>query len=304
VRLLEIKRQLGRADVASLGELLRLAEQADGHHALGDHDWVDLAVGGRRNFCGLMGWEADHDHPVGYAQVTRNDRGWAVELVIDPHHRYEALTIGPELLDAALACIGAEGGGHVHWWVYKPTEAHDQIAAAAGLRRGRDLWQMRRDLPADPPPELETRPFEPGRDEDAWLEVNNRAFSWHPEQGGWTPETLVAREQESWFDPEGFLLHERDGRLAGFCWTKVHDDNERPLGEIYVVAVDPDFQGLGLGRKLVLAGLDDLHRRHGVEVGMLYVDAANSPAVKIYDDLGFVVNHVDRAFVGDIAAAA
>ena len=46
-----------------------------------------------------------------------------------------------------------------------------------------------------------------------------------------------------------------DGRLAGFCWTKVHDDEEPPLGEIYVIAVDPDFVGRGLGRALTVAGL-------------------------------------------------
>jgi mycothiol synthase len=232
--------------------------------------------------------------------VTRNDRSWAIELVIDPHHRYDAMHIGPDLLGAAMSIIRSEGGGHVHWWVYKPTAAYDAMASAIGLQRGRDLWQMRRDLPVDEPFDLVTRPFEPGRDEDDWLEVNNRAFDWHPEQGGWTIETLRERQAEPWFDPEGFLLHEQDGRLAGFCWTKVHDEEDPPLGEIYVVAVDPDFRGHHLGRPLVLAGLDHLYRRRGTPVAMLYVDAGNSPAVKLYDDLGFTLNHVDRAFVGDV----
>jgi mycothiol synthase len=299
---LDIQRQLAPGDVAAVADLLRRAEDADGHHPLGDHDWVDLALGGRRGFCSFVGREDGLDHPVGYAQVARKDGNWSLELVVDPRHRSDERSIGPALLGAGLDVVQAEGGGHVHWWVYKPDDVHDAIAAGVGLRRGRDLWQMRRPLPVGEPYELSTRPFVPGVDDEAWLEVNNRAFAWHPEQGGWTEATLRDREAEDWFDPNGFLLHERDGRLAGFCWTKVHDDEHPPVGEIYVIAVDPDFSGAGLGRRLVLAGLDHLHRARGMDVGMLYVDATNTPAVGLYEDLGFTVDHVDRAFVGDVPA--
>ena len=225
---------------------------------------------------------------------------WALDLAIDPHHRYDAHAIAPELLGAALDLVRDEGGGHVHLWVHQPTATHDEIATSVGLHRGRDLLQLRLPLPVhEPLPELELRTFRPGADEDAWLEVNNRAFEWHPEQGGWTREDVLAREAEPWFDPAGFLLHEIGGRLAGFCWTKVHADHEPPLGEIYVIAVDPDFAGKGLGRALVLHGLDHLAQRD-LDWGMLYVDAANEPAVKLYETLGFTVNHLDRAYVGDV----
>jgi len=302
VNRLEIKQELDDDDLAQLKELLDAAERADGHKPIDDHRWVDLAQGGRTPFTALLAHEPGHHHPVGYAHVERGDHSWSVELVIDPHHRYEALELGPQLLRASADVIAAAGGGHVHLWVYKPTSAHDSIMETIGLSRGRDLWQMRRSLPLEETTSLVTRPFEPGRDEEAWLEVNNRAFHWHPEQGGWTREDVVSREAEPWFDPEGFLLHEVDGDLAGFCWTKVHPDHEPPLGEIYVIAVDPAFHGRGLGRALTVAGLTHLSGR-GLPIGMLYVDSDNTSAVGLYRDLGFEIDHIDRAFTGDIEPA-
>ncbi|MBV9412342.1 MAG: GNAT family N-acetyltransferase, partial [Acidimicrobiia bacterium] len=66
---------------------------------------------------------------------------------------------------------------------------------------------------------------------------------------------------------------------------------------------DPDFEGHGLGRRLVLAGLDWLTSK-GLDIGMLYVDAANAGAVHVYEKLGFTIDHVDRAYTGDVAARA
>ena len=304
---LEVKRQMGRADIAAVSELLQVAAEVDGHPPLDEHQWLDLVHGGRHDFAGLVAWEPGHDHPVGYAQVTHEESAthpatWALEYVVDPHHRRPDLGIARTLLDAAMGLVAEAGGGHIHMWVPKPTDASDTLAAAIGLRRGRELCQLRRPLPIDEPPNVQVRPFVPGQDEAAWLEVNNRAFHWHPEQGGWDMETLLNREEQPWFDPSGFLLHERDGKLAAFCWTKVHTHHDPPLGEIYVIAVDPGFRGLGLGRSLVVAGLDHLAER-GLTTAMLYVDSDNAGARRLYEDLGFAVDHVDRAYVGDVAPA-
>ena len=287
-------------DIAVVSELLDAAARADGHQALADHQWLDLVEGGRTGFAGLVAWEPGHAHPVAYAQVSRGNESWALELVVHPHHRYDMASIGPELLRAAVEVVATEGGGHVHWWVFEATDSHRQLAEQVGLHPGRVLHQMRRALPTGLPVDAATRPFVPGLDEGAWLAVNNRAFAGHPEQGGWTHDSLLAREKEAWFDPHGFLLHETDGELAAFCWTKIHEDTDPRLGEIYVIAVDPGFHGRGLGRALTLAGLASLADR-GISIGMLYVDADNVTAVTLYRSLGFTVHHHDHAFVGDVA---
>jgi len=296
----EVKRQMGRGDIAVVSELLDLAAHHDHHPALGDHQWLDLVHGGRKGFAGLVAWEPGHEHPVGYAQLTRGSGNWALEQVVDPHHRDAGRRVARSLIAAALELVANQGGGHVHLWIPQATPEDDAMADSVGLTRGRRLLQLRRPLPLPASEEeASTRAFIQGEDERAWLEVNNRAFAWHPEQGGWDLDTLLAREAEPWFDPDGFRLQERDGRLAGFCWTKIHHDVDPRLGEIYVIAVDPDFQGLGLGRSLVVSGLRWLEA-HGLEIGMLYVDASNERAVRLYEDMGFGLDHKDQAYVGDV----
>lgn len=170
------------------------------------------------------------------------------------------------------------------------TDADVADASAAGLRLVRCIQQLRVPLPLPhAAPELATRVFVPGQDDNEFLRVNNRAFEWHPDQSNWTTTELNARIQEPWFDPNGFLLYEIDGVLAGFCWTKIHlaTDTDPELGEIFVIAVDPDFHGKGLGRALTLAGLNSLAAR-SVEVGMLHVEHNNLAAQTLYRDLGFV----------------
>jgi mycothiol synthase len=295
----EIKRHMAPDDIALVSELLDATSHADGQQALSDHLWLDLVHGGRHGFAGLVVRDGDGARPIAYAQVSRGNDAWAIELVVDPEHRDRLAAVGAELLSAALGVIADEGGGTVNWWVSRATDVHARLAASVGLVPRRLLHQMRRALPTGIPFDLTTRPFVVGKDEAAWLEVNNAAFSWHPEQGGWTLETIEAREAEAWFDPSGFLLHERNGRLAGFCWTKIHTDYDPALGEIYVIAVHPDFHGLGLGRSLTLTGLDHL-AGEGVTVGMLYVDAENTAALHLYEELGFAIDHSDQAFVGDV----
>jgi len=138
------------------------------------------------------------------------------------------------------------------------------------------------------------RAFLPGEDEAAVVAVNDRAFAWHPEQSRWDTRQLEVREVQPWFDPKGFLLAvEPAGRLLGFHWTKVHPSG---LGEIYVLAVDPDAQGTGLGGALMVAGLAHLRARGALEA-MLYVESDNAAALRTYQKLGFVRHHTDAEFL-------
>ena len=300
---LEAHRTLDDEQRRSVLTFVSEVETERGRRPLNDHLYLDLVEGGRDGFGAVLATDAGR--LVGYAQVSTAHDASTLEVVTLPNELGAEL-VGP-LATEALSLVADDGGGEVQWWIVDGTEAMDGVAREIGFTPGRTLFQMRVGLPlddalADPGRGVPTRSFVPGRDENAWLEVNNAAFADHPEQGGWDLATLRQREAQEWFDPEGFRLHERDARLAAFCWTKVHADATPSLGEIYVIAVHPDFAGLGLGKALTVAGLDHLAAL-GITTGMLYVDADNVAAVGLYRRLGFTTFRTDRAYTRSVAAA-
>ncbi|HEY0716301.1 MAG TPA: mycothiol synthase [Streptosporangiaceae bacterium] len=228
---------------------------------------------------------------IGYAHLEWEEPGVAsAELVVRPDHRRQGT--GRTLLTALTQRAGS---GQLRVWAHGDLPAAAALARSARLSRVRALFRMSRPL-REPLPEpalpagVTLRTFVPGHDEDGWLALNAAAFAHHPEQGAWTRADLNLREREKWFDPAGFFLAERDGRLTGFHWTKVHDGK---TGEVYVVGVDPAEQGSGLGRALTLTGLRHLRDDRGLAEVMLYVDEANRAAVRMYTSLGFTLAATD-----------
>lgn len=246
------------------------------------------------------------------ATATRTDRGWEAELVVAPdggsgqggeaqssEAQSSEVQSGEPVMAELLDEVGHHGGGILRWRVAAPTEAQRAIAESQGFSGDRRLFQLRRDLPLPVTTDLATRAFDSNVDTEPWLRVNNAAFAWHPEQSGQTIDDLLQTMAEPWFDPEGFLVHPVTGPMKGFCWTKVHNDFDPPMGEIFVIGVHPDHHGEGLGKALVLAGLDHLAQR-GLRRAMLYTEADNIPALRMYEGLGFEVDHEIVVFERDI----
>jgi ribosomal protein S18 acetylase RimI-like enzyme len=128
-------------------------------------------------------------------------------------------------------------------------------------------------------------------DLDDILTVINRVFEGHPENGNWSMSDLQERMDQDWYNPRGLLVHRVDGVVRAFCWTKIHPDG---VGEIYLLAVDPDYSGLGLGRALTMSGLDFLSESAGCEVAIVYTGEDNKVAGSLYEGLGFGVDRVDH----------
>ena len=230
--------------------------------------------------------QSDADGRVIAAAYAAGDA--PVEIVVDPERRREG--IGRRILDELLA------DGEDSYWAHGDLPAAQALAASAGLVAGRTLLALR--LTFDGPPATERVPegvtlrtFEPD-DVDQVVAVNARAFAHHPEQGAMDRADMERRMASDWFDAAGFFVAERDGRIVGFHWTKV----EETIGEVYVVGIDPDAQGGGLGTALTARGLRHLFER-GLPVVDLYVEGDNAPALTVYRRLGFVDHARDTLYV-------
>jgi mycothiol synthase len=270
-------------------ELIAAAKQADGVAPVGDQVLRELPHDRTKHLLAV-----DGDDISGYLNLTEPPA--MAELVVHPNARRRGI-------GSAMARTGlSEGGDDARIWAHGNLQPARATAAALGLVVVRELLQMRRPLaglPAVTVPDGVRMTTYSGPAVDAeLLRVNNAAFAWHPEQGGWTEADIAERRGERWFDPAGLFMavDEHSDKLLGFHWTKVH---RADLGEVYVVAVDPAAQGRGLGATLTLVGLHHLAERlsnSSDSVVMLYVEADNSAAVNTYRRLGFDVFTVDAAY--------
>ncbi len=275
-----------------IAELISAATQFDGVSPVGDQVLREL----RHQRSHHLTATDDDGQLIGYLNLTPE----MAELVVHPGHRRRGA--GTAMIRAALQ---RSGGGN-RFWSHGTLPAATATADTLGLVAVRELMQMRRSLRDVPDTEaadgVRIRTYA-GPDDDAeLLRVNNAAFAWHPEQGGWTQADIDERRAEPWFDPAGlFMAVDSDtGRLLGFHWTKVHGAPTDGLGEVYVLGVDPEAQGRGLGRTLTVVGMQGLAERlteaSADPVVMLYVEADNTAAVRTYERLGFSVHSVDTAY--------
>ncbi len=411
---ISVRGRLTEVEVATVLALVGGATEADGAGPLSEHVMLHLRYGGDPRARNLLLYSSGE--LAGYAHLDPTDpvEGPSGELVIHPAHRGQGLG-----LQLTRALVASAGRLPLRLWAHGDLPAATRLAVAAGFKRVRALWQMRRSLQArigrpQVADGITIRTFVVGRDEEQWLELNRKAFARHPEQGAWTRADLDLREREPWFDPDGFFLAERGGKIVGFHWTKIHGrgietpgsrvadlpggpgqeltggpgpglpgghtaagqggsggtadagaaaepsaqhapaaepsaqhapatepsaqhapatgpsaqdgagrlaphgagrpagpraapsadlgagpsgHGHEPIGEVYVVGVDPAERGTGLGRALTVIGLRYLRSRGLFQV-MLYVDETNTAAIGLYESLGFSHWDTDVMFSG------
>ena len=173
-------------------ELINRTTHHDGTPPIAEHILLHLRYGGDKADSHLL-IEKDNQ-VIGYAHLDQTDlvAGPSVELVVDPVHR--GAGVGKALLSEAIKICGKT----LRLWVHGEQEAAHNLAASFNFVKIRTVLQMSKsltDIQSLPVigKEIIIRSFLPGIDSDDWLELNNKVFKDHPEQGGWQLSDLNHR---------------------------------------------------------------------------------------------------------------
>ena len=141
-------------------------------------------------------------------------------------------------------------------------------------------------LPAlDLPAGIVERRFIAG-DEDSLTEAQNAAFGG---QWGFSPnsvEQIAYAVQMSRTTPEGVALLMDGETVAAYCITQMVGSPPESAGSVFMLGAHPRYQGLGLGRAALLAGMRLLLGR-GAWTIELTVDAGNDAAKQLYESVGY-----------------
>ena len=207
--------------------------------------------------------------------------------VVEPHRNRG---IGRALLGTASQRAESLGVSVLHVQAASDGPAAQHLLQTSGFRLVRAYllmrWQGEEVARPELPPGFGLRTFMDGQDEGTLTRIQNAAFA-----GTWgfcpnTVEEIEARLRFKTSDPDGVLFVTHGDSVAGYNWTFRAARPTGSTGWISMTGVHPDYRGHGLGKAVVLAGMEALTAQ-GVRTIELEVDEQNTAAEDIYLSVGF-----------------
>ncbi len=280
--------------------LVRLASRAvdseEGLHSVSAHDVIE-ALGRPRHF-------PEHDlfiaerarDVVGYINVTAELGIGRVVLSYLIGQGRGGEVVAVKLIDPAIRRGRELKAERAHVNVPEGSMSGQRLLAGMGFRSVRRFLELGLDLSQAHVPDLgrispRCRHLKRG-EEHKLVEIQNRSFT---DTWGFNPNTLddiAYRIGLPDCAPEDVIVACEAGSVIGYCWTRAYVGENQPpggdKGRIYMLGVDPDYRGKGIGKEVLLAGLSYLKRK-GVGVVELTVDSQNEAARALYRSAGFQI---------------
>jgi mycothiol synthase len=198
------------------------------------------------------------------------------------------------LFDRAMKRAGMLGAKVAHVSIPATETTQAELLSDLGFKTVRPFYELRLDvsganLEAVDQPGLVYRHLKAGEEGLlAWIEDRCFVGTW-----GFNPNTAeyIGWELRTRGDcPDDVILALSEGRPVGYCWTEAGYGQDsltgRGRGRIYMLGVDTEYRGRGLGKKLLMVGLLHLKNR-GRELIDITVDSQNIAAVALYSTIGF-----------------
>jgi len=282
-------------------DFLQDCEAQAGYRSFGDAEWRVRQLGhDSQAFC-VIAQDDANENILGYTWVEIEQRSANARVICRAWGQYAHDDIEAALRQVTQVTAQTIDCNRLEWWTTQPDDRSSPLPQTLGLRT---MFQLHCGLPLDATmrrldDNLVMRSFVIGRDEDAWLDINRRAFADHPSQGTWSRPHFDAKLAEQWVDVDGIRIAESDGQITGFCWTKMHALAKVATGEIFVIAVDPVIAGHGLGRQLFLDGAEYLSQQ-GAQRLILFVESNNAQALALYRSLGLATLSIETCLVIDL----
>ncbi|MEX0168065.1 GNAT family N-acetyltransferase [Streptomyces sp. LMG1-1-1.1] len=244
---------------------------------------------------------------VGSVRLSTDPRFGAASGVIDeirvdePDRRRGRGTVAALASEEVL-----RGWGCVEVQVSVPADAEAALRMARSLGYTERSRNMVKELAVEPPalPEgVEVRPMNDGEYAE-WEARAKEGFAQSWIERGVPEEQARTKAEDSHrrYLPEGLAtpgvaIHVvvRDGLPAGFLWTgRIELEPGAWAAFVYDIEVDEGHRGLGYGRALMLLAERVAREAGDTRLG-LHVFAGNTPAIRLYESLGYRTTLVNSA---------
>lgn len=314
MNLLEARSFLGEADLQPLADFLNLCEE---YEKLDEGTSVQEL---REEFSSpnfdaardMKIWEDRDGAIIGFAELWQPMDGEVIDgyLWFKVHPEYRDGSLEADIFawgEERMREVGRERNARVLLRAGARSDRPEQTALLEqhGFTVSRYFLRMARSLhePIEPPllPEgFMIRPLAGTHEAQAWIDMFNQSFIDH-----WNHHDKKVEERLHWMS-EALYCAKRDliavspdGTLAAFAFCSINPEENKRSGRnegwINLLGTRRGFRKIGLGRAILLAGLQRL-KEDGMDTALLGVDADSlTGATRLYESVGF---RPIRTFVG------